>query len=143
MNFVPPSDPILWRPSAPVTDIVAEVHPHIEAMRALLAKTDCGVAIAAPQVGIPLRFFYTSGRFLPSVVINPVIIDRTSRLSIASEGCLTWPQKCRSVERAAVIRVQFLNFHGVEREDVFGGLAARIFQHENDHLDGICIFEKP
>lgn len=97
-----------------------------------------GMGLAAPQVGIPLRFFITKfDRF--RVVVNPVIV-RVSGGNVAKpEGCLTWPCRTTFVARRDCILVEWLK-HGQIVRGTFTGMEARCFQHEIDHLNGICIF---
>lgn len=143
MQLVWPDSPCLWNKAADVTDIAVQVVPLLPELRLVMAQAPHSVAMSAPQVGIGLRFFITAGRFLPSVVVNPEILERSTAIQRDREGCLTWPHRYRDVERAEWIRVRFFNVKGFEREDTFTGFAARIFQHEFDHLEGVCIFPHP
>jgi peptide deformylase len=68
----------------------------IASMKRSLAKEEDGVAIAAPQIGIPLRIFVVaegsydeSAKHKPLVYINPKIIKRSKKTAIMQEGCLS------------------------------------------------------
>lgn len=132
--------------------------------KALASQAD-GVAIAAPQIGVPLRIFVVSGSVfsvlrdeempkkmsegkekLPKakdlVFINPVI-TRLSREKIwMEEGCLSVRWQYGLVERSKKAKVRAINEHGVPFEMGGSGILAEIFQHETDHLDGILFIEK-
>lgn len=140
LSLVGPAEPVLFTPAAPVTDIEAQVAPHIEAMRDLMLLKR-GIGLAAPQVGIGLRFFITS---IPGfrTVINPRVIATGGHAVVEVEGCLTWPGAREKVSRPSVIEVAYLTFKGRENRVELRDFAARVFQHETDHLNGICIFPK-
>jgi len=96
-----------------------------------------GVGLAAPQVGLSLRFFVFdpgdgSG---PGAMANPVITWAEGEAE-EEEGCLSIPGVYHPTRRALRIRVEGLSLDGealtLEGEE----LVARIFQHETDHLDG-------
>ena len=58
------------------------------------------------------------------------------------EGCITYPGLFLKVKRAKTIKVRYIDMNGVEKEQRFDGLTARIFQHELDHLNGIVYISK-
>lgn len=142
MILLPPNDPRLYQTSLPV-DHIAQVLEVLDGVRRAMAEAPHAVAISAPQLGIQLRFFVTTGRFLPSVVINPSIVARSEESGEDREGCLTWPGRWAMVRRSQWIDVRFMNIQGKTKEVRFTGFAARIFQHEIDHLDGVTIFPRP
>jgi peptide deformylase len=144
MKILAPTDPdwyLLWEVCAAVKEIDG-ILPDIEPMKALMRAPDHarGIGLAAPQVGIPLRFFIYGLR--PehlTVVINPSIIQ-ADKYKDGIEGCLSFPGRTRSVERAERITVRYTDVNGNQIEREMRGLNARIFQHETDHLDGKNIF---
>ncbi len=143
MTIIDPSDPRLWAVAAPVENIPAQVLPILPQIREVMTKARFAVALSAPQVGVGLRFFVTNGFHLPSVVVNPEILERDPLLQPGKEGCLSFPGRFIDVRRPYWVRVRFLNFKGDLRQERFSGHAARIFMHEYDHLDGVCIFPRP
>jgi len=144
MIIVPPNDPTLWNKTMRVENFDREVMPHLGEMWLLMTKAHPdAIALAAPQVGLPLRFFITNGKLTPSVVVNPEIIRVSPELCEAVEGCLTWPGQETEVRRHEWIEVRFQNIVGRTRTDRIRGAPARIFQHEIDHLEGRCIFPRP
>lgn len=143
-TLTPPSDPCLWQKTEDVhLALLPFVLEQAGRMRQMMV-THGGVGLAATQVSIPMRFFVTNGRHLPSVVINPVIEDQADLMEAGEESCLTWPgEKAVVVKRPRWIVATYLNAMGTQRTDKFIGYAARIFMHKTDHLNGICIFPKP
>lgn len=151
----------------PVGDIRSPyIKKLIAEMKALLAKEEYGVALAAPQVGESLRLFIVSGRalardsrnapdepkdhemtshgqsLLDQIYINPMI-TKMSRLKKAKhEGCLSIRGKWGIVERAEKATVQAHDESGRVFTRGASGFLAHVFQHEMDHLEGILYTEK-
>ncbi len=111
-----------------------------------------GVGLAAPQVGISLRLFVCDGspfaegekgdpgcKGFKRVMINPVLFDESKGISEMEEGCLSIPGIRERVERPDSLSVEYYNEKWELVEEKLTGLAARIVQHEYDHLDGIMI----
>ncbi len=100
-----------------------------------------GVGLAAPQIGAPARVFVAKvgQRFIP--FINPKIIEKGAEEAVALEGCLSVPRLYGEVRRPRHIRVQYITKTGKPVVRSFFGLAARIIQHETDHLDGILFLD--
>lgn len=140
-QLVPPSDPVLWSPAAEVTDIYAQVLPHLEMMKALLRQLG-GAGLAAPQVGIPFRFFVTVFDEC-AVVINPRVLSTSGSNVSRQEGCLTWPGRTAYAARAEGVEAEWTSKHNKLRTGFFQRTVAQVFQHELDHLDGKCIFPRP
>lgn len=105
-----------------------------------------GVGLAAPQVGKSLRIFVIDASPLeeddPSlkdfkkVFINPAIISYEGEKSTYNEGCLSIPDIREDVEREAAIRIRYCDTSFEYREEYYEDIAARIIQHEFDHLEG-------
>ena len=127
-------------------------------MSIALASQDDGVAIAAPQIGIPLRIFVVSGSVIELlypektnalqkkpkdiVFINPKIVKLSRESEVVEEGCLSVRYLYGTIERSKKARVRARDEKGVEFELGGSGLLAQIFQHETDHLDGILFIDK-
>ncbi len=133
----------------------AKIQKVIKDMRAALdsynANGFTGVAIAAPQIGIPLRIFLVHDtskdrdekEALPDLVaINPKIIKISKKKQVVGEGCLSVPEHYGAVERAKNSTIRAYDEHGNEYERGAGGLLSQIFQHEVDHLDGILFVDR-
>lgn len=110
-----------------------------------------GVAIAAPQIGVPLRIFLvhdTSKKrkkedVLPDLIaINPKIVKLSKKQHTVGEGCLSVPAYYGAVRRSTNATLRALDEQGNEYERGTGGLLAQIIQHEVDHLDGILFVDR-
>lgn len=110
-----------------------------------------GVAIAAPQIGVPLRIFIVhntstdkkdAGVIPDLVAINPRIIKISKRKHVRGEGCLSVPEHYGVVSRATNATIRAYDEQGKEYERGAGGLLAQIFQHEVDHLDGLLFVDR-
>lgn len=156
MQILSPINPGLWTPALPVTDIDSQVLANVEGMRRLM-QAHRGVGLAAPQCGVPFRFFIYGGcriggslGILPfAVIVNPEIVWRSPVTRGAEEACLSFPGQRKFVTRPEQIKLRYLDvnpFTGAERvveNKTVSANIARLFQHEIDHLDGICVFDRP
>jgi peptide deformylase len=104
-----------------------------------------GVAIAAPQIGIPLRIFLVHDtnadredkNAIPDLIaINPKIVKLSKQRHIVGEGCLSVGDHYGAVSRAKNATLRAYDESGKLYERGAGGILAQIFQHEVDHLDG-------
>jgi peptide deformylase len=132
-------------------------------MKKLLAKEEYGVALAAPQLGEPLRLFIVSGRALArdsrnapdepeknaeapampdQVYVNPVMIKLSRGKRSKHEGCLSIRGKWGIVPRAEKTSVRAYDERGKVFTRGASGFLAHVFQHEMDHLDGILYTDK-
>jgi len=123
----------------------------IEDMKNALAKEEEGVAIAAPQIDIPLRIFVVSKKifqlldaakrgkdtFDDMVFINPEIIKLSKEKEVMEEGCLSVRDYYGKIKRATKSTVRAYDENGNIFERGGSHLLAQIFQHEIDHLNGI------
>lgn len=154
MKLVPPTDPILRRKATPV-DAQAVNRVQLRELFEIMER-ECGVGLAAPQVGWDARVFVMSSGVFDSpgghswAFLNPSLYLKGKRFH-GKERCLSFPNLVKWVPRFAAVTVQG---HFVWRDDdklyslmtgefTFHGLAARVVQHEADHLDGITIGDVP
>lgn len=100
-----------------------------------------GVGLAANQVGLPYRVFVMGAEKVGFACFNPEILEKRGE-EIIEEGCISFPGLYLKIPRAASIDVRYIDMNGVTKEERFDGLTARIFQHELDHLNGICYTSK-
>ncbi|MFA5446938.1 MAG: peptide deformylase [Sphaerochaeta sp.] len=102
-----------------------------------------GVGLAAPQVGVDSRLFVLN---IPDwgkgVFVNPQIIETSTELTCAEEGCLSIPGLWHDVERPESITVQAQDEKGKAFTLKADGLLARAIQHENDHLNGVLFIDR-
>ncbi|MFE3836834.1 peptide deformylase [Pseudogemmobacter sonorensis] len=106
-----------------------------------------GRGLAAPQTGHLLRLFvmdtgWKEGAPAPVVMVNPQILWASDRRVPGPEGCLSLPGPTTMIERAAEVRVRWLDLEGVVQERVLTGMEAICAQHEYDHLDGILTLDR-
>ncbi|MEG2318750.1 MAG: peptide deformylase [Rikenellaceae bacterium] len=108
-----------------------------------------GVGLAAPQVGKNIRLFVIdTNPFMDEgkegivkVFINAEIIERFGEEEYFNEGCLSVPGINEDVLRYNKIRIKYLDENFVAHEEVFDDVAARVIQHEYDHLEGMLFIE--
>lgn len=113
-----------------------------------------GVGLAAPQIGRSIRLFVIDAKgfaddedlseeeriFLSTfkkVFINAKILEQSGKEWAFNEGCLSIPGVNEDVRRLDTIVVQYQDEKFQEHTETFTGLAARIIQHEYDHIEGI------
>ena len=99
-----------------------------------------GVGLAAPQVGINEQIFVVDTGKDTFAVINPKII-RAVGSETGEEGCLSIPHLQVNVKRAKEIEVEFIDEENQLVRAKISGLLAKVFQHENDHLQGKLIID--
>lgn len=137
-------------------DIDPENYPalneFIENMFETMYNAD-GVGLAAPQVGREDRVFVVDLSPIASeerpefndfkkVFINAHIVERGGEIITLEEGCLSIPGVHEKVSREDEIRIKYLDEKLTPRDEVYTGYAARVIQHEHDHLDGILFVDK-
>ena len=108
-----------------------------------------GVGLAAPQVGKSIRLFVIDAepmvedhpelKGFKKVFINAHIVEESGEPWLYNEGCLSLPGIREDVRRKPIVKLKYFDESFVAHEEVFEGIAARIFQHEYDHLDGVLI----
>ena len=96
-----------------------------------------GIGLAGPQVGVSKRIFVMGNQERLFACINPEILEADGNV-MDVEGCLSFPNLWLRVRRAEKIKVKYYNAMGGEIVTELSGLIARVFQHERDHLDGVC-----
>jgi len=138
-------DPVLWTPTALVTDITGEVRDLVRDMIETMYAAP-GVGLAANQVGVSLRVAVidvTAGQEPDRaiVLINPRLIEQEGR-QVEEEGCLSVPGYTEFVQRPARAVMRALDLEGREYTMEGTQLLARAFCHETDHLDGRLFIDR-
>jgi peptide deformylase len=138
-------DPILERPTEPVTEFDDELRKFVDDMFESMYAAK-GIGLAAPQVGISKRLTVIDLSFKERpedriILINPEIILREGK-QYEEEGCLSLPEIREKVSRAAKVKVRAQDLDGNWFEMEGTELLARAFQHEIDHLDGILFIRR-
>ena len=115
-------------------------------------KASEGVGLASPQIGVSSRVVIVNGDDLKDtfddlegferVIINPVLVEESEKISEYEEGCLSVPGVYCSVRRPASIKLEYYNENLEKVSEEFSGFACRMVQHELDHLDGVVFVDK-
>lgn len=113
---------------------------------AMLNPENPGIGIAAPQVGINRNLFWVQRLDKPGepfeFYINPKIVWRSELLRKGMEGCLSIPEDTGNVYRNYTIKITYFDLKGNFKEEIVEGFTAVIFQHEEDHLNGILFTDR-
>jgi peptide deformylase len=101
-----------------------------------------GIGLAGNQVGILKRVFaiHLKGQ-VPFCMFNPYILYGDNDMVESEEGCLSFPELFLKVPRHNNITVGYLDRQGNECIIQLTGIDSRCFQHELDHLDGVCFID--
>jgi len=140
-----PHPALRWK-SQDVTKINAALRDTVRAMFALMYEKK-GIGLAANQVALPFRFFIVnlSGEAGEAdeelVFINPVITNRKGSV-IEEEGCLSLPSLYADVRRAEEVVIEAYDLEGQPFRVRLKELAARVVQHETDHVDGVVFLDR-
>ena len=146
-------DPVLKRLAK---DITSE-YPKLDILIANMFETmyaASGVGLAAPQIGLDIRLFIIDAspfaedeeeteeermmlKTFKKVFINAEILEEDGNEWAFNEGCLSIPDVREDVTRPSHLRIRYLDENFQEHEEEFSGMAARVIQHEYDHIEGI------
>jgi peptide deformylase len=135
-------DPILRTECTPVEKIDDELLRTLDTMVDMM-RTQSGVGLAAPQVGITQRFLVMMTPDDEKIfkMINPKILSHSEKTCVMEEGCLSvlggdnLPVYA-NVTRPESVTVEWTDENGEHKSAAMSGVPARIVQHETDHLDG-------
>jgi len=144
-------DPVLRKVGIDIDKDYPDLDILIENMRETMVNAN-GVGLAAPQIGKSIRLFIINAApfsedneleaeeraFLATydkVFINAKILKEEDDEWVFNEGCLSIPDINEDVFRQERITVEYLDEKFKKHTEVFDGLAARIFQHEYDHIE--------
>ena len=137
-------DPALRAPGQPVETVDEHVRQVAQRMLELMHEAN-GIGLAAPQVGLDWHLFVANPTGDPDndrVFINPALRDADRHTELYEEGCLSLPGVTGQVMRPVSITIDAINAQGEPFSLTDDGLAARCWQHEYDHLDGILIIDR-
>lgn len=151
-------DPVLKRKALPILKDYEGLEQLIESMWETMYHAH-GVGLAAPQIGKSIRLFVIDGspfaddedatpndqlvlKSFKKVFINAEMLTEEGDDFSFTEGCLSIPDIREDVTRPSVIRLRYLDENFKEQVEEFSGLAARIIQHEYDHIEGVLFTDK-
>ncbi len=136
---------VLRKETEEITPDYPDLQNLIKNMYETMLKAD-GVGLAAPQVGLSIRLFVVGLDVLSDdfpeykdylhAFINPRIIETSEEMESMEEGCLSIPGIHENVRRPKSVHATFLDENLNPHDEWITGYAARVFQHEYDHLDG-------
>jgi peptide deformylase len=136
-------DPVLRTPALAITRFDDALRDDIERM-AVLMDDARGVGLAAPQIGSLRRLIVMRATEDGAVVAlcNPRIVWASEEQETDVEGCLSIGEITVEVPRSVAIRVEAEDPSGETRQLESEGFAARVLQHEIDHLNGVLILDR-
>jgi peptide deformylase len=135
-------DPALRMKANEVADFDDDLRRLVERMVALMHDAQ-GVGLAATQVGILRRLFvYEPDEDGPRALVNPVVAERGEETASDDEGCLSLQGVRVPVERSTRVVLEGKDEHGADVRVELDEYAARVAQHELDHLDGVLIIDR-
>ena len=92
--------------------------------------------------GTPLEEDDPSLKDFKVTFINPEILDRHGDDKTYEEGCLSIPNLREEIVRPEKVRIRYYDRDFNQHEEEYSGIAARIIQHEYDHLQGVLFTDK-
>ena len=146
-------NPVLKRVADEITSDYSNLSELIENMWETMYAAH-GVGLAAPQIGLSIRLFVIDASLfvdeeemdqeeidtlkdLKKVFINPIIEEEQGELWSFNEGCLSIPDVREDVSRKEEIVVSYVDENFTPQQLKLNGLAARVVQHEYDHIQGV------
>jgi peptide deformylase len=146
MRIVHYPHPSLRHPGKPIGSIDKQLRLWVGEMFELMYDAK-GLGLAATQVALPFQLLVMNiegkagGKEHERVYINPRIVERKGIMD-GEEGCLSFPGLFAPVKRAKSVVVEAYDLEGEPVRLTAEGLAARAWQHEIDHLDGVVFLER-
>jgi peptide deformylase len=135
-------DPVLKQPAKDVTDIDRTLVRLVADMTATMYDAP-GVGLAAPQVGVQKRLFvYDLQDGLGARALMNPTIEESDGEWVFEEGCLSVPGLSWEIVRPRSVLMRGVDLDGNDVEVEASDYAARVFQHELDHLDGVLLIER-
>ncbi len=126
--------------SNPVEAVDDEIRALLDDMLETMYADD-GLGLAAIQIGVPKRVVVIDVHGpddppAPIKLVNPEILWFSPERMVYEEGCLSFPEYFADVERAAEVKVRYLDENGDAQEIEAKETLSVCIQHEVDHLDG-------
>ena len=141
---------------------ITQAYPKLETLLDDMFETmyaSSGIGLAAPQIGLPIRLFIIDAtgfaddeeldeaqrkqlEGMKKVFINAKIVERDGEPWVFNEGCLSIPDVREDVFRPETIKIEYYDEQFNKHVEEFDGLAARVIQHEYDHIEGILFTDK-
>ncbi len=105
-----------------------------------------GIGLAANQIGLTKRVFVMGSNTIPGfpapfALFNPRIIESSKEMVLDQEGCLSYPGLYLHIKRPEWVVAEYQDSQGTFREIKIDGYLSKCFQHELDHLNGVCFVD--
>ncbi len=135
--------PVLRKKCQEINEDYPNLKELIENMYETMYESN-GIGLAAPQIGLPIRLFIVDGSPIEGILpaqfkqtfINPQILNEWGDSWKYEEGCLSIPTIRENVSRKPELTIRFMDEEFKTHEISYLGMAARIIQHEYDHIEG-------
>jgi len=96
-----------------------------------------GIGLSANQIGLPYRVFVFGTGEQFTIMFNPNIVGASEEKVLFREGCLSFPGFFLTLSRPASIVISYQDVTGTVMTAQYEGVAARVIQHEYDHMEGL------
>jgi peptide deformylase len=105
-----------------------------------------GIGLAANQIGITKQVFVMGSNNIPGfpppfALFNPKIIESSKEMILDQEGCLSYPGLYLYIKRPSWVIAEYQDSKGNTKEIRIDGYLSKCFQHELDHLNGVCFVD--
>ena len=143
LKLIPNTHPILHEKMKPCSEDL-DRHKMSRILKENMVHYE-GIGLSANQIGISERVFVMMLNIETEETItcyNPRIIKRYDNNVWCEEGCLSFPDEIINIQRPDRIVVKYEDEDKKDHKIKLDGLAARVFQHEFDHLEGIDFTER-
>jgi peptide deformylase len=127
-------------PKSPAARLVAD--DLRDTLRAAKKRYKMGRAMAAPQIGAPVRLVLIELDKKRWVMVNPEITDVGPQDFNVWDDCFSFPNLLVRVNRAYTVTLAYQDLKGKAHSTVLKGPMAELLQHEIDHLDGILALDR-
>ncbi len=151
-------DPVLRKKCVDIDKNYPELDVLLKNMRETMDNAS-GVGLAAPQINRAIRLFLVDTTpfaddeeltksergYLSNfnrIFINAKIIKEEGDQWVFNEGCLSIPNIREDVFRQDTITITYVDENFKAQKEVLTGLAARVVQHEYDHIEGVLFTDK-
>jgi peptide deformylase len=135
-------DPVLRMEARPVEEFDDDLQRLVARMKDLMQEAN-GVGLAATQVGVLRRVFvFSPEEDRVYALVNPSLTEQTNETETDDEGCLSIQGVTVPVARSTAVRLEGVDERGEQVAYDLEGMAARIAQHEYDHLDGKLMLDR-
>ena len=148
LNLVYNGNELLREKSEEIKNVDEDIKKIASDMLDTMYKFD-GLGLAAVQIGLLKRMITYDVSYIeerakkkPVVMINPKITWVSKTKVLVEEGCLSFPDVFKNVERYEKVKVEYIGLDGKKRIKSVKGMEAIVIQHETDHLDGVVFLDR-